>query len=188
MHSVTSSIAVSSLINQPWISTSNKAKILEYKGRLDLLQYASRGCPKLLIGEIENYVPKVKEASSWDDIFERVNMIDDDGHAAKLVRALAHGQRICAMWEKSEGFRIKDGMWLQLGNMGRYFHVRPAWRIFAKIFELSTRLKTLALAGFATLGLTKLGKGRSLSVVCVVFMISLIDKQLRRSRWCKIIN
>lgn len=118
MHSVNSSIAISSLMNQPWISPLNKSKILEYKGRLDLLQYASRGCPNLLIEEISSYVPKKKEASDWDAIFERVNQIDDDGHAAKLVRALAHGQRTSAPWEKSEAFKIKDKMWLQLGNMG----------------------------------------------------------------------
>ncbi len=126
MHSVNSSIAVSSLMKQPWISPSNKSKILEYKGRLDLLQYASRGCPQLLIEEISSYIPKKKEASDWDAIFERVNQIDDDGHAAKLVRALAHGQRNCAPWEKSEAFKIKDKMWLQLGNMGTSFHVRRA--------------------------------------------------------------
>jgi len=105
-------------MNQPWISPSNKARLLEYKGRLDLLQYASRGCPKLLFEEIENYIPKEMEASDWSSIFDRVNLIDDDGHAAKLVRALAHGQRISNPWEKSDKFRVKDGLWLKLGNMG----------------------------------------------------------------------
>ena len=105
-------------MNQPWITASNKARLLEYKGRLDLLQYASRGCPKLLFSEIENYTPKKKEASDWPSIFERVNLIDDDGHAAKLVRAFAHGQCISGPWEDSEKFRVKDKLWLQLGNMG----------------------------------------------------------------------
>ena len=105
-------------MNQPWISASNKARLLEYKGRLDLLQYASRGCPKLLFSEIENYIPKKREASDWPSIFERVNLIDDDGHAAKLVRAFAYAQRISRPWENSEKFRVKDGLWLQLGNMG----------------------------------------------------------------------
>ena len=126
MHSVNSSIAVSSLMHQPWISPSNKSKILEYKGRLDLLQYASRGCPRLLIDEISSYIPRKKEASDWAAIFERVNQIDDDGHAAKLVRALAHGQRTCAPWEESEAAKIKDKMWLQLGNMGTSFFLYPA--------------------------------------------------------------
>ena len=79
-----------------------------------------------MIEEISSYIPKKKEASNWDAIFERVNQIDDDGHAAKLVRALAHGQRTGAPWEESEAFKIKDEMWLQLGNMGTYFYVHLA--------------------------------------------------------------
>jgi hypothetical protein len=86
---------------------------------MDLCQYASRRAPTPLLEEIENYVPKREEASDWDAIFERVNKIDDDGHACKLVRALAHGERLCAPWEQSEKFRIKGGMWLKLGNMGK---------------------------------------------------------------------
>lgn len=66
-------------------------------------------------------MPKREEASDWDAIFERVNKVDDDGHACKLVRALAHGERICAPWERSQKFRIKGRMWLQLGNMGKVF-------------------------------------------------------------------
>ena len=79
-----------------------------------------------MIEEISSYVPKKKEASGWDAIFERVNQIDDDGHAAKLVRALAHGQKISAPWEESEAFKIKDKMWLQLGNMGKSSKFQPA--------------------------------------------------------------
>ena len=105
-------------MHQPWITASNKARLLEYKGRLDLLQFASRGCPKLLFSEIENYIPKKKEASGWPSIFERVKLIDDDGHAAKLVRAFAHGQCISGPWEESEKFRVKDKLWQKLGNMG----------------------------------------------------------------------
>ena len=38
----------------------------------------------------------VVESGSWDGIFARVLHDDDDGHATKLVRALAHGENICA--------------------------------------------------------------------------------------------
>lgn len=76
---------------------------------MDLCQYASRGSPTLLLEEIANYVPRRQESSNWDAIFERVNKIDDDGHACKLVRALAHGERICAPWEKNERFRVREG-------------------------------------------------------------------------------
>ncbi|KAL9137990.1 MAG: hypothetical protein Q9175_000807 [Cornicularia normoerica] len=54
-----------------------------------------------------------------DKIGEQIpdHRFDGDGHAAKLARALAHGQRTCAPREKSEAFKTEDMMWLQLGNM-----------------------------------------------------------------------
>ena len=119
IHSLNSSIFFSSFIKQSWISTANKAKLLEYKGRLDLCVYASRGAPQPLLDEITQYVPtQPSSASDWNAIFERVKVYEDDGHACKLVRALAHGERICGPWEKSDKFRIKGDMWLKLGNMG----------------------------------------------------------------------
>ena len=92
--------------------------MLEYKGRMDVCQYASRGAPPLLLDEIRDYSPKRKDASDWHSIIQRAVLVNDDGHAAKLVRALAHGQHICEPFEEREGFRIKADMWLQLGNMG----------------------------------------------------------------------
>ena len=119
MHSVTCSVFFSSFIKQSWISATNKAKLLEYKGRLDLCLYVSGGAPQLLLDEITHYAPKQPAlASDWNAIFERVKVFEDDGHACKLVRALAHGEKICAPWEQSEKFRIKGDMWLKLGNMG----------------------------------------------------------------------
>ena len=86
---------------------------------MDLCQYASRGAPPLLPDEIRNYTPKRMDSASWDSIIERVNQVDDDGHAAKLIRALAHGQRISRPFEERAEFKIKGDMWLQLGNMGK---------------------------------------------------------------------
>ncbi|KAI9847964.1 MAG: hypothetical protein M1837_001481 [Sclerophora amabilis] len=117
MHSVNCSIFFSSFLKQPWISTANKVKLLEWKGRLDLCLYASRRSPTLLLDEITNYVPKHPQASDWDAIIERAKVFGDDGHACKFVRALAHAEQVCAPWEHSEKFRIKGKMWLQLGNM-----------------------------------------------------------------------
>jgi len=78
-----------------------------------------------LLNEIMSYMPKRKEVSDWNAMFDRANSINDDGHACKLVRALAHGERICKSWEDSEKFRIKGAMWLQLGNMGMKSSCNP---------------------------------------------------------------
>lgn len=77
---------------------------------------------------INDYEPKhpetakdtVVEKDSWDGIVTRVLHLDDDGHAAKLVRALAHAENICAAYSMNDPlFRIKGDMWLQLGHMGK---------------------------------------------------------------------
>ncbi|OCL05481.1 hypothetical protein AOQ84DRAFT_390839 [Glonium stellatum] len=120
IHCVNCSIFFSAFIKQPWLSTKNKIRLLEWKGRNDLTMYASRRSPDVLLEEIENYQPKRiagEESDQWADIFERVKNREEDGHASKLVRALAHGQVICEPYEYKKSFRIKKHMWLQLGNM-----------------------------------------------------------------------
>ena len=116
MHCVNCSIFFDAFLQQAWISNENKARLLEWKGRIDLCMYTSRRSPEPLIDEIVHYKPKIP--GSWDKVFERVQNHHDDGHASKLVRALAHGEVLCKPYENDSKFRIKEGMWLQLGHMG----------------------------------------------------------------------
>lgn len=103
-------------MNAPWLSSANKKRFLEWKVRNDVILYASRGSPDLLLSEITFYKPK-QPKDTWDDIITRVCNFEDDGHGAKLVRALAHGAKISKKYEDREDFRIKGDMWLQLGHM-----------------------------------------------------------------------
>ena len=82
---------------------------------MDLAMYASRRCPDIRMDEIRNCEPK--QPSGWDGIMDRVCLFPDDGHASKLVRALAHGQRICKPHEDRDEFRVKHDDWLQMGHM-----------------------------------------------------------------------
>ena len=118
IHCTNCSTFFSAFLKQPWLSTENKVRLLEWKGRLDLALYASRGSPELLLDEITNYEPKRPEMG-WEGIFERVDALEDDGHASKLIRALANGEVACKPHEAEGGdaFPIKGGMWLQLGHM-----------------------------------------------------------------------
>ena len=129
MHCVNCSIFYDGFLKEaPWISDENKARLLEWKGRLDLCMYASRRSPEPRTDVINNYRPKHPvardtsgETSTWDRIFTRVVHYDDDGHAAKLIRALAHGEDICAAYDMDDlQFRVKGDMWLQLGHMGKF--------------------------------------------------------------------
>jgi len=121
MHCVNSSIFFSAFMKQEWLSRENKVRILEWKGRNDLAMYASRRSPKILLDEIVNYEPKEPVSGGpekdWEALFKRVKDFDDDGHAAKLLRALAHGKQICKKYEGGEEYRIKGDMWEKLGHM-----------------------------------------------------------------------
>ncbi|KAH0840397.1 Oxidoreductase AflY [Fonsecaea pedrosoi] len=118
MHCVNSSIFFSAFLKEPWLKTEDKCRLLEWKGRLDLALYVSRGCPELLIDEIKNYRPK-KSSDGWTEIIRRVDRFPDDGHASKLVRAIANSEQVSKQYE-SQGddvFPIKGDMFLKLAHM-----------------------------------------------------------------------
>ena len=119
MHCINCSIFFTAFLDADWLRKEDKIRLLEWKVRTDLALYASRGSPELLIDEIVNYKPKMPSAGQdpWKGIIDRVLAFEDDGHGAKLIRALAHGQQICSAFEDKEEFRIKKDMWLQLGHM-----------------------------------------------------------------------
>ncbi len=43
---------------QDWIPAATKARLLEWKIRMDLLEYAARGVPELSVEKLANYQPK----------------------------------------------------------------------------------------------------------------------------------
>ena len=115
MHGVNCSIFFSAFLKQDWLTEGDKVRLLEWKVRSDLAMYASRKSPDVRLDIIRAYTPK--QPSGWDGIEDRVCQFEDDGHASKLVRALAHGQRICEPYNEREEFRIKSDDWLQMGHM-----------------------------------------------------------------------
>ncbi|OQE24965.1 hypothetical protein PENFLA_c009G11039 [Penicillium flavigenum] len=115
IHCVNSSIFFSKIINLPSLNQRSTLRMLEWKGRVDLLMYTSRGTPDLLLDEVANYPMK----EDWSQIFARsIAHPGDDGHLAKLARALAHGQKVCKAYEsKKPEMPIKGDMWLRIGNI-----------------------------------------------------------------------
>ena len=125
MHSINCSVFFPPLLSSPWLTPKQKCRLLEYKARLDLVLYVSRASPDLRLGEVRNYVPKKQgPETTWEGLFKRINRFEDDGHAAKFVRALANGERACRKFGGKgglgEGFRIKGNDWLTMGNMGMH--------------------------------------------------------------------
>lgn len=130
MHSVNATIFWPILNRQDWLSPTQKIRLLEWKIRFDLVLYASRKSPEIRRDEIRGYTSKVlqnqnqkqkqkgdHQEAGWDDILERACRVDDDGHAAKLVRAVANGEQVCRAFEGQKGFELAGEDWLKLGYM-----------------------------------------------------------------------
>lgn len=118
IHCVNSSIFISTLAHLPALNQQTRLRLLEWKGRIDLLMYVSRGCPELVRDEITNY----PATNDWRTVFARAaSHPHDDGHLAKFVRAVAHGQNMCKSFESqgSQKMPVSGNMWLQIGNMGK---------------------------------------------------------------------
>ena len=112
IHCVNASIFHSAFLTQDWLSEENKRRLLEWKARNDLVMYASRAAPAMLVDEITSYKPQRAET----DVVARVLDVQDDGHASKLVRALENGKRVCERYEGQVG-EVQGAMWDQLLHM-----------------------------------------------------------------------
>ena len=64
-----------------WLPPATKARLLEWKIRLDLIQYVARGAPELALPSVHKPLP-AREA------LEKLHALEDDGHAIKLGRAM----------------------------------------------------------------------------------------------------
>ncbi|KAF6526411.1 hypothetical protein HZS61_009455 [Fusarium oxysporum f. sp. conglutinans] len=116
MHHITSTPFFLTLKEQSWIPVSTKARFLENKVRMDLLQYIARGSPALRSDLLRGYEPKNGEklVGKPEDLFPRIHKVVDDGHTVKLARALMLAQRITKPYENKEWVKIKgDDEWLR---------------------------------------------------------------------------
>ncbi|KAL2851188.1 hypothetical protein BJY01DRAFT_209318 [Aspergillus pseudoustus] len=117
IHTVNSSIFYSKILNLPSLTTRTKLRLLEWKGRMDLITYISRNVPALYLNEITQY----PVTHDWETITIRSNQHpDDDGHLAKLVRALRNAEHVCKLYtgrEEELGLKITEDSWLKIGNM-----------------------------------------------------------------------
>lgn len=120
MHGVNATLLVAAMLNQSWLSVENQIRLLEWTGRFLLALYASSHAPALHLDEISNYMPAETiqdNEMAWQNITSRAISAADDGHVAKMVRALAYGEKVCIPLESKQKFNIKGNLWKQLGSM-----------------------------------------------------------------------
>lgn len=119
MHNVTSSIFLTVLTEDNYISLENKVRMVEWKARTDLLWYAAMGCPAYDVQEIYNYRAGPTAGMNWSQIYQTINTTHDDGHVAKFVRAVKSAEDVCKPFEQEhpEAFPLRGEGWLQLARM-----------------------------------------------------------------------
>lgn len=117
MHHVNVAPIFLTLNKQDWILTEHKVRLLEWKIRMDIVQYVARGCPTLSVDKIADYVPKDQEPKPATDLLPRMHSFVDDGHAIKLWRAVFVGKAASAPYEDRDWLRIRGGLWDQVGRI-----------------------------------------------------------------------
>ncbi|KAK4657306.1 hypothetical protein QC762_211830 [Podospora pseudocomata] len=118
MHHVNAAPFFVTMNKMDWVPEKTKRRLLEWKIRMDLLQYVARGCPELRVERLEGYEPKQPgKAKMVEEIVSRLHGFGDDGHAIKLGRATVVCRNICREYEEKEGFMIKGGLWEKICHL-----------------------------------------------------------------------
>lgn len=73
--------------------------------------YASMGCPNPRMDWLLSQKPKLP-VSNWAILFQRACIHEDDGHMSKLVRAIAHAEKVSKPFDHLPEFKMKQNMFL----------------------------------------------------------------------------
>jgi oxidoreductase AflY len=114
LHSATTSVFYPVILAQEGLTNVNKARILETAGRTSATMYAACGSPTLDTRAILDYQPRFPE-HGWPELIHRAIVYRDEGHAAKLVRALYSTEQL---GEPMPGFPISKADLIKIAHMG----------------------------------------------------------------------
>ncbi|KAK1766177.1 HypA protein [Phialemonium atrogriseum] len=118
IHHVNSAPIFLTINAQPWISTEVKVRILEWKIRMDLVQYAARAVPPLSLDSITLYRPRDESGKMPADVVSRLHLFDDDGHAIKLGRAAGICQELSTKYQGKDWTVIRgDDVWMKVHRL-----------------------------------------------------------------------
>ncbi|GKZ71054.1 hypothetical protein AnigIFM60653_009905 [Aspergillus niger] len=114
IHALNLSIFFKAFVDLPYLKASDKARLLEMKGRMDLLMWASRKMPEPQPDDIMNYPIHL----GWPEVFAQSYLHpSDDGHLSKFVRTVAFAEQLCRPYEDSKTLPVRGDMWLKIGNI-----------------------------------------------------------------------
>lgn len=115
MHGSNASIWHSAFLREPSLTDAQKARLLEYTGRVILMLYAGMGCPAPKMEWLMSQKPAA-QLDDWPAVFARACRHEDDGHMSKLVRCIAHSREISEKYDHLPEFRMKQDMFLPAAN------------------------------------------------------------------------
>jgi hypothetical protein len=115
MHCANASYFFSIFNQMSWIPTASKARMVECMGRIHLLMYAAAKAPELRSQDVSDYRPA--RPGGWESIYSRVVTYEDDGHTAKLIRAIKNGEIVTRGFEHQPGIRLKEANFIDIAHM-----------------------------------------------------------------------
>jgi hypothetical protein len=115
IHGSNAAIWQTAMTNEASLTRAQKARLIEFTGRTILMLYAGMGSPEPNIQWLLSQPPK-EPGTGWDRVWERACGHKDDGHMAKLIRAIRHAQEVSAPYDGEADFHMKQHMFLPAGQ------------------------------------------------------------------------
>lgn len=105
--------------SQSWIPAETKARLLEWKIRYDLMEYAARAVPELSLDQIKGYKPMAQGPSpSIAEVASQIHPMPDDGHAIKLARAVGICEELTKKYQDRDWVLLKgDDTWAKIRHL-----------------------------------------------------------------------
>ncbi|KAI8633674.1 hypothetical protein F5Y19DRAFT_461999 [Xylariaceae sp. FL1651] len=114
LHCLTASIGHASFLRESSMTKGQKARLLEYTGRICMLTYAGMGCPQLRLDYLCSHRSKLPK-QGWTEVFDRACYHEDDGHMSKMIRSTMLAEELSSPYNHLREFRVKKDMFLTAG-------------------------------------------------------------------------
>lgn len=96
------------------MTKEQKARLVEYSGRVFMVTYAGMGAPTPRWDWILSHKSKLP-LQDWASVFDRACYHEDDGHMSKMIRSTKHAQDTSKPFDHLPEFRVKQGEFLPAG-------------------------------------------------------------------------
>lgn len=112
LHCATASTGHLSLLGEASLTKAQKARLLEYSGRVFMMTYAGMGTPALRLDYLAAHRSR-QGVQGWDDVFARACRHEDDGHMAKMIRSTKVAEEVSRPYDARPEFRVKQPVFLK---------------------------------------------------------------------------